>query len=84
MVFSPPASSPGRPPPARRWAPGLGDSNTEKKPYFLLGETYQQLGRPEEARYNFTQLQQIFYPDAEHAPELLMAIDVRSILNLKA
>jgi hypothetical protein len=50
----------------------------------LLGEAYNELGCHSTARDYFTRLQKRFYPDAVHVPELLMAVDVRSLINLKA
>lgn len=69
---------------ALRAAQELGDHGTVKKTYYLLGEIYHQLGFNERAREFFTRLQRDYYPEAPHVPELLMAIDVRSMVNLKA
>jgi tetratricopeptide (TPR) repeat protein len=60
------------------------DTDSMKYAHFLLGETYNQLGCDEAAREYFTRLQQRFYPGASGVPDLLMAIDVRQIINLKA
>jgi len=69
---------------ALRLARELGDDATVKKAYFLLGEIHHQLGSDDLAREFFTRLQRDYYPEAPHVPELLMAIDVRSMVNLKA
>jgi tetratricopeptide (TPR) repeat protein len=69
---------------ALRAAQELGDDGTVKKTYYLLGEIYHQLGFNDRAREFFTRLQRDYYPEAPHVPELLMAIDVRSMVNLKA
>ena len=60
------------------------DDDSIKNAHYLVGETYNQLGSTEHARDFFTRLQQRYYPQAQHVPELLLAIDVRSIVNLKA
>lgn len=69
---------------ALRIARELGDDGTLKKTYYMLGEIYHQLGFNDRARDFFTRLQRDYFPDAPHVPELLMAIDVRSMVNLKA
>lgn len=69
---------------ALRIARALGDDGTVKKTYYLLGEIFHQLGFDDRAREFFTRLQRDYYPEAPHVPELLMAIDVRSMVNLKA
>ncbi len=60
------------------------DAISIKNAHYLLGETYHQLGHDDLARDYFTRLQQRFYPAARHVPELLMTIDVRPLLNLRA
>lgn len=54
-----------------------------KHAYFLLGDTYSQMGYEDEALTYFRRLQKRYYPQAVHVPELLLAIDVRSFVNLK-
>ena len=61
-----------------------GDDNGIKYAHFLLGETYNQKGNTEIAHGFFSRLQKRYFPDAEHVPELLLAIDVRPLINLKA
>ncbi len=60
------------------------DDNAIKYAHFLLGETYNQLGEGDIARGYFTRLQQRYFPGADHVPELLLAVDVRPLINLKA
>lgn len=69
---------------ALRTAREVGDDGTVKKSYYLLGEIFHQLGFDDRAREFFTRLQRDYYPEAPHVPDLLMAIDVRSMVNLKA
>lgn len=60
------------------------DHEAIKNGHYLLGETYSQLGQDETARDYFVRLQQRYYPDAPHVPDLLLTIDVRPLLNLRA
>lgn len=60
------------------------DTDSIKYAHYLLGETYSQLGHDDTARDYFCRLQHRFYPDAPGVVDLLMAIDVRQIINLKA
>jgi tetratricopeptide (TPR) repeat protein len=60
------------------------DVESIKNAHYLLGEAYNELGCHATARDYFTRLQKRFYPDAVHVPELLMAVDVRNLINLKA
>ena len=60
------------------------DDESIKNSLYLIGESYNQLGDTESARARFEELQGRFYPDAPHVPDLLLAIDVRPLLNLKA
>lgn len=60
------------------------DDNGIKYAHFLLGETYNQMGNTDLARGFFSRLQQRYFPGADHVPELLLAIDVRPLINLKA
>ncbi len=62
----------------------FGDDDSIKNAHFLLGETRSQLGHEEQARKHFQYLQRRYYPDAPHIPDLLLAIDVRQLVNLKA
>lgn len=62
----------------------FGDDDSVKNAHYLLGETYNQLGEDDAAHGFFLRLQQRYYPQAPNVPELLMAVDVRSLINLKA
>lgn len=62
----------------------FGDHDSVKNAHYLLGETYNQLGEDDAARGFFLRLQERYYPQAPNVPELLMAIDVRTLINLKA
>ena len=62
----------------------FGDIESIKNAHYLLGEAYNELGCHGTARDYFTRLQKRFYPEAVHVPELLMAVDVRNLINLKA
>jgi len=42
------------------------------------------LGHDAEAYDCFRSLQQRYFPDSPNVPELLMAVDTRSLVNLKA
>lgn len=60
------------------------DDDVLKNAHYLVGEAYNELGHHETAHDFFVRLQRRYYPDAVHVPELLMAVDVRKLVNLKA
>ncbi len=60
------------------------DDRCTKHALFLLGEAYHQLGDYDEALNQFTVLQDRYFPESEQLPEILMAIDVSKMINLKA
>ena len=60
------------------------DHASVKNAHYLIAETYKQLGQDELAHDYFIRLQQRYYPEAPHVPDLLMAVDVRTLINLKA
>ncbi len=60
------------------------DVESIKNAHYLVGETYNQLGQDLEAFNTFQALQERYFPDTPHIPQLLMAIDTRSLVNLKA
>jgi tetratricopeptide (TPR) repeat protein len=60
------------------------DVDSVKHALFLLGETHNQLGNEEIALGLFNRLQQRFYPESPNIPDVLMAIDVRQLVNLRA
>ena len=51
---------------------------------FLLGEASQQRGNPELAREHFRRLQERYFPESPHLADLLLSVDVRKLINLKA
>lgn len=51
---------------------------------FLLGEAAQQSGDPEGAQALFERLQERYFPEASHLPGVLMTVDVRKLINLRA
>lgn len=80
----------GRHRPARRHgaralalAERIGDPFGLKNALYLLGETEHLLGRDDEARACFDRLQALF-PDTPYLSDLLMAVDLRQMLNLRA
>jgi tetratricopeptide (TPR) repeat protein len=62
----------------------IGDVTAHKNAMFLVGEAYNGLGDQNAAWDTFEELQQRYFPDSPHIPTLLMSIDVRSLVNLKA
>lgn len=62
----------------------MKDSSTEKSALFLLGEACKLNGDTFGARRYFDRLQEVFYPDADYLPDMLMVVDARSMVNLKA
>lgn len=61
----------------------LGDHEARKMALYLLGEAAKQRGLNDQAHGYFVRLQTEFYPDGVYLPELLLAIDVRRLINLK-
>jgi tetratricopeptide (TPR) repeat protein len=51
---------------------------------FILGEAHKLAGNPLAARSYFRRLQQDYYPEAPNVPDLLLLLNVRSLVNLKA
>lgn len=62
----------------------FGEPVTMQYALFLLGETAQLLGNPEEARSHFVRLQQLYFPDNPRLPDILLSVGVRGLVNLKA
>ena len=60
------------------------DSSARKNALYLLGAAAVASGDRVGARRHFERLQQGFYPDADYLPELLLHVDVRDLVNLKA
>lgn len=61
-----------------------GDIESIKNGHYLVGEAYNQLGNEFAAYRCFRELQQRYFPSTPNIPELLMAVDVRGLINLKA
>jgi tetratricopeptide (TPR) repeat protein len=61
-----------------------GDIESVKKALYLLGETANLRGDTEGARGYFTRLQNDFFPESPYLPGFLLAVDVRSLVNLHA
>jgi tetratricopeptide (TPR) repeat protein len=55
-----------------------------KNALYLLGEVAVVAGTPREGRDRFEQLQQRFYPEQPHLADLLVTVDVRGLVNLRA
>jgi tetratricopeptide (TPR) repeat protein len=61
----------------------LGATDATKNALFLLGEGASLSGDEDTARGYFEKLQR-FFPDTPFLPDLLLAIDVRKLINLRA
>lgn len=62
----------------------LDDADAKKNALYLLGAAAVASGDRLGARRHFERLQQGFYPEADYLPELLLHVDVRDLVNLKA
>lgn len=62
----------------------LGVADAEKNALYLLGAAAAALGDRFGARRWYARLQSGFYPDAEYLPDVLLQVDVRGLVNLKA
>jgi tetratricopeptide (TPR) repeat protein len=60
------------------------DAAAVKSALFLLGEASKQSGDEFAARRCFSRLQEAFYPDSPYLADMLMFIDARTLINLKA
>lgn len=65
-------------------AEDAGEQDSVKHALFLLGEAAQQAGEPSEARACFERLQERYFPEASYLPDILLTVDVRKLINLKA
>ena len=65
-------------------AESFGDADAKKNALYLLGAAAVATGDRVGARRHFERLQQGFYPEADYLPELLLHVDVRELVNLKA
>lgn len=61
----------------------LGQKKEQKNALYLLGEACVQMGDEERARQYFSKLQR-FYPNTPFIADLLLATDVRHLINLRA
>lgn len=55
-----------------------------KNSLFLLGEAFKLAGDPLAARAQFARLQEEFYPGAEGVADLLLLLNVKRLINIKA
>lgn len=69
---------------ALRIASQLNDADARKNAFYLLGASAQALGDRAGARREFVRLQRDFYPESEYLPDLLLQVDLRQLINLKA
>lgn len=60
------------------------DHDKLKNALFLLGESLKQAGDESAAWGQFYRLQERFYPSEGYLPDLLLLVDVRNMINLKA
>jgi tetratricopeptide (TPR) repeat protein len=81
----------GRYPTAERYgcrglalAEQVGEVDWIKNALYLLGQVSVFLGRRDEARRRFVELQRRFYPTQPYLPDLLVGVDVRQMINLRA
>ena len=65
-------------------AEDLGWVDGIKNALYLLGESQRLEGSVEEAESSFSRLQKTYYPEQPYLGTLLMAVDVRRMLNLHA
>ena len=65
-------------------AEGHGDSDTVKNSLYLLGQTAILEGEPKRAQQYFSELERRFYPDRAGLANVLMSLDLRQVVNLRA
>lgn len=68
---------------ALRLAEELGNDSGIKNALYLLGEAEHLLGRDDRAREHFDRLQTL-YPDSPYLADMLLAVDLRKMINLRA
>lgn len=61
-----------------------GEDEDVKHALFLLGEVAQEIGDPARARSLFERLQKRFFPEIPQLADMLLSLDVRKLVNLKA
>lgn len=62
----------------------MDNPEMRKNSLFLLGEAFKQSGDPLAARRQFARLQEEFYPNAQGVADLLLLINVKKLVNIKA
>ena len=62
----------------------MGETDWVKNALYLLGEVAVLSGSASRGYAWFHELQHRFYPEQPHLPELLLAVDVRKLINLRA
>ena len=60
------------------------DSGTIKNSLYLLGHVALLEGETETARHHFVELERRFYPDQSGLTDVLMSLDLRQVVNLRA
>lgn len=61
-----------------------GEPDSVKQALFLLGEATHQVAGAHEAREYFQRLQERYFPEASYLTDILLTVDVRKLINLKA
>lgn len=61
-----------------------GEADSIKQALFLLGEATHQVAGAQEAREFFQRLQERYFPEASYLTDILLTVDVRKLINLKA
>ncbi len=69
---------------ALEMAEAVDDQDLLKNTLFMLGEAERMAGLYEEAHTRFTRLQECFYPDQPNLADLMLAVELRQIVNLRA
>ena len=62
----------------------LGYPDVKRNAMYLLGQSYQEIGRSADAAGVFESLQQEFFPASPAVAHFLMAVDVKRMINLRA
>ncbi|MFW6012172.1 MAG: tetratricopeptide repeat protein [bacterium] len=61
-----------------------GEDSAVKYALFLVGEAAQEIGDPLRARALFERLQEEYFPEMSNLADVLLTVDVRKLVNLKA
>ena len=62
----------------------IGESDWIKNALYLLGEVAVLAGADGRAYAWFHELQRRYYPAQSHLPDLLLSVDIRKLINLRA